>query len=84
MFAAIVVLAVAFWFFRSPLPGAMADSVRRKAPGPDPRTELALAQLSEDVNALRESVMELAERVDFAERALIEVRRRDELPSPRS
>jgi len=44
----------------------------------------ALAQVTEEMGDLREHVSELAERLDLAERALAEVRRRDLLQQPRT
>jgi predicted nuclease with TOPRIM domain len=46
--------------------------------------EETVAQLTEDLSQLREQFSELAERVDFTERALADVRRRDALQNPRS
>ncbi len=86
MFFAIAVIIVAFWFFRSPLSAAMADAIRRRAGVPvgDPQAEQTLARVAEEMNELREHVTELAERVDFTERALAEVRRREALQPPRT
>ncbi len=73
---------IAYWFFRSPLAQAAAEAIRHAngVPGRDRETDQAMARVTEDVNALRDSLMELAERVDFTERALADVRRRDQLP----
>ncbi len=86
MWLAVALVIVAFWFFRSPLRDAVADAIRRGAGVPvgDPQMERALAGMSEEMNSLREHVTELAERVDFAERALAEVRRREALQPPRT
>jgi hypothetical protein len=43
-----------------------------------------MAQLNQELGQLREEFTELAERVDFTERALADVRRRDALQNPRS
>jgi hypothetical protein len=84
MFFAITLLIVAYWFFRSPLASAIAESIRRNSPGHDPALEQAVARLTEDLGALREQVFELAERVDFTERALTDMRRRELSPHSRS
>ena len=86
MFLALALVICAFWFFRSPLASATADAIRHHngVRIRDPRMEEGLAHLTEDLNQLREQFSELAERVDFTERALAEVRRRDALPNPRS
>jgi hypothetical protein len=42
-----------------------------------------MARMTDELNGLREHVTELAERVDFTERALTDVRRREALQSPR-
>ena len=81
---AIALMAVAYYFFRSPIPQAVAESFRRHSGGSDPRADQALSRITEEMNALREQLNELAERVDFAERALAEVRRREALQPPRS
>lgn len=77
LFTVIAVLVIARWYFRSPLCESMAEGLRRWSRSHGPQDE-ALAQsvhgLSEQVAALREEVLELGERVDFAERALTAVR----------
>lgn len=90
MWTAFVLLVIAYWFFRSPLCAAFAGQVRRhgSAPGVDPLLEERLdealerlTELSEEMGALRGDVVELAERVDFSERALISVRQQERLPA---
>ncbi len=90
MLTALVLLVIAYWFFRSPLCGAFAVQVRRhgSAAGVDPLLEERLdealerlTELSEEMGALRGDVVELAERVDFSERALISVRQQERLPA---
>ncbi|MBI4419758.1 MAG: hypothetical protein HY560_02960 [Gemmatimonadetes bacterium] len=49
-----------------------------------PQVEQTLARMTDELNTLREDVTELAERLDFAERALAEVRRREVLQPPRT
>ncbi len=90
MWTAFVLLVIAYWFFRSPLCGAVAVQVRRhgSAAGGDPLLEERLdealgrlTELSEEMGALRGDLVELAERVDFTERALISVRQHERLPA---
>jgi hypothetical protein len=73
----IAVLVIARWYFRSPLCGATADGLRRWNKGhvaQDEELVKRLEGLSEQVALLRDEVLELGERVDFAERALSAVR----------
>ena len=83
---AIAIIAVAAWFFKSPLAQASADAIRHVngVPVRNLRTEEGLARVTEDLEALREQMNELAERVDFAERALADVRRREAIQPPRT
>lgn len=57
---------------------------RRLPMEPDPAMHESLARLQDEVRALREDVMEIAERVDFTERALADVRRASPLPEART
>ena len=78
----LALVIIAYWFFRSPLAQATAEAIRH-ANGVPPKSAVsdkALAQMTEELTSLRESVTELAERVDFTERALADVRRREQLP----
>lgn len=78
LLALVVILVIARWFFRSPLCGASADALRRRTGGRESSDEELLQsveQLTEQIGALRSDVLDLAERVDFTERALSEVRR---------
>lgn len=93
MLTAIALVIIAYWFFRSPMCGAISDSIRRHAAGDgvDPRLEERLeevfervTELSDEMRVLRGELVELAERVDFAERALISVRQHERLPADRS
>jgi len=86
MFLAIALVVVAILFFRSPLAPAAADAIRhhngipiRHEPADD-----KLAEIIDEMAQLREQVGELAERMDFTERMLADVRRRDVLQNPRS
>lgn len=87
LFTAIALLIVAYWFFRSPVCGAMSDSIRSRGCGSlaDPesveRLEESVERLTDDVRALRADMVELAERVDFSERMLIGLRERQALPA---
>ena len=86
LWLAVACVVVAYWFFRSPLSGAVADAIRHGAGVPldHPRTNQELARVTEEMGSLRDDVSELAERLDFTERALAEVRRREALQHPRS
>ncbi len=79
IFLAIALVIVA----KSPLGSALSDRIRHGRTGegiPDARLEELSTQVSEDVAALRAELTELAERMDFAERALLQLRRPDALP----
>lgn len=58
----------------SPVGRALADRLRGKVAVPDPDPELLA-----EVDALRQEVAELHERVDFTERMLLESHERKEL-----
>ncbi len=79
IFLAIALVVVA----RSGLGRALADRIRygtAGAAGPDRRLEEYAAQVGEELTALRAELTDLAERMDFAERALLQLRRSDALP----
>ncbi len=79
IFLAIALVIVA----RSPLGLALADRIRHGASGAggsDARIDEFAAQVNENMTTLRAEVTELAERMDFAERALLQLRRPDTLP----
>ncbi len=85
LFMAVAIIVCARWFFRSDLSDAMAESVRSKnAGGIDPalseRIEELADRMEDEMGALRNEVMELGERVEFAERLLTNVRQREGLP----
>jgi hypothetical protein len=83
---AIVFIIIAYWFFRSPLCAALADSIKATtAGGPvhGRRVEAAVERLAADVEGLRGEVLDLAERLDFTERMLVDVRERMALPTQR-
>jgi hypothetical protein len=86
MFLAVALIVVAVLFFRSPLAPAAAEAIRHAngVPTRDHRMDESIAGIAEELSQLREQFSELAERVDFTERALAEVRRRDALQNPRS
>lgn len=94
LFTALALVIVAYWFFRSPVCSAVSDSIRRHGgvgygdgTGVDPealeRLEESVERLVEEVARLRSDLVELAERVDFSERMLIELRERPALPASR-
>jgi NADP-dependent 3-hydroxy acid dehydrogenase YdfG len=79
IFLAIALVIVA----RSGLGLALADRIRHGtagAAGPDRRLEEYAAQVGEELTALRTELTDLAERMDFAERALLQLKRSDALP----
>lgn len=79
IFLAIALVIVA----RSPLGMALSHRIRHGATAPggsDGRLEELTAQVNDDIAALRAEVTDLAERMDFAERALLQMRRPDALP----
>ena len=67
---------------RSPMGVALAERIRQgsSAATRAPRFDEFASRMTEDVRLLREDVAELAERVDFTERALTAMRRHDALP----
>ena len=84
---AVAIIVCARWCFRSDLSDTMAESVRAKhAGGIDPALAERLEELAErmddEFRDLRNEVMELGERVEFAERLLTNVRQREGLPEP--
>jgi len=89
LFLAVALVICARWFFRSEMSDAVAQSIRSKHRGEvDPelveRIEELAERMDEELGQLRAEVAELGERVDFTERVLLEVRRRDQLPQPRN
>ena len=79
IFLAIALVIVA----RSPLGMALADRIRfgpGGRTGSDRRFEDFQAETTEELAALRAELTDLAERMDFAERALLQLRRPDALP----
>ena len=79
IFLAIALVIVA----RSGLGRAVADRIRYGTAGPagsDRRLEEYAAQVTEELTALRAELTDLAERMDFAERALLQLKRSDALP----
>ena len=86
MFLALALIIIAVLFFRSPLAPAAAEAIRHAngVPSKDDRLDESVAHMTEEMHQLREQFNELAERVDFTERALADVRRRDALQNPRS
>jgi hypothetical protein len=72
----------------SPVGRAVADRIRGKATvdAGDLRAELAEHRdgLSQELDAVRQDVAELAERLDFAERLLAKHREGERLAPPRS
>ncbi len=72
-----------YWFFRSPIPAAIAGSIRRDGVvAADTNMSDAIGLLSDEVRGLREEVTELAERIDVSERVLADLRQRIALPGP--
>lgn len=85
LFLAVAIIICARWFFRSDLHEAVGDALRAKHGGAvDPGLVERLEELAErmdvEMGELRHEVMELGERVEFAERLLTNVRQREGLP----
>ena len=86
LFLAVAIIVCARWFFRSDLSDAVGEALRSKHAGEglSPSQMERLEELAErfdvDMGELRNEVMELGERVEFAERLLTNVRQREGLP----
>lgn len=85
LFLAVAIIFCARWFFRSDLSDAVGEALRSKhGGGANPalveRLEELADRMDEDFGELRNEVMELGERVEFAERLLTKVRQREGLP----
>jgi hypothetical protein len=83
IFLAIALVIVA----KSPLGLALAHRIRYgavPAGASDGRLEELATQVNEDITALRAELTEVAERMDFAERALLQLRRPDAPPQVRA
>ncbi len=86
LFMAVAIIFCARWFFRSDLSDAVGEALRSKhgGGGADPmlveRLEELATRLDDDMGELRNEVMELGERVEFAERLLTAARQREGLP----
>lgn len=89
LFVVIAIVAICYWFFRSPLCDAVSDSIRTAARAGQPvgRADAEVAErlraLTEEVRALRGEVVDLEERLEFTERALVGMRQRDAVPGGR-
>jgi len=79
LIAAVAIVFVARWFFRSPIAEAIAEGIRLRrrrrwgigdTTGDVSGSESHVAALEERVGVLTHEVSELAERLDFAERML--------------
>ncbi len=85
LFLAVAIIFCARWFFRSDLSDAVGEALRSKhGGGMDPALVERLEELADrmdvEMGELRNEVMELGERVEFAERLLTNVRQREGLP----
>jgi hypothetical protein len=85
LFLAVALVICARWFFRSDLHEAVGEALRAKhGGGMDPSLVERLEELADrmdmEMGELRNEVMELGERVEFAERLLTNVRQREGLP----
>ncbi len=85
LFLAVAIVFSARWFFRSDLSDAVGEALRSKhGGGIDPALAERLEELADrldiEMGDLRNEVMELGERVEFAERLLTNVRQREGLP----
>lgn len=74
----ILVIFLAFFAFR----GSALRGGRRRWHEVDTEVRDALENLTEEVRRLRDEQTDLAERLDFTERMLADVRRREALPGP--
>ncbi len=82
MFIAMAIAACAVCWFRSPH-GRRQMVARRRAPADDEsirRLQESVDDLAHAVTGLRAEVYDLGERVDFTERALTAMRRREAIP----
>lgn len=81
MFSFIIWVVGLSLFFKSPIPGAIAESIRQKHGGPagDQAVRQELEAVRGELQDVRTDMMELAERLDFTERMLADVRRRGAL-----
>jgi hypothetical protein len=85
LFLAVAIIFCARWFFRSDLSDAVGEALRSKhGGGVNPALAERFEELAErmevEMGDLRNEVMELGERVEFAERLLTNVRQREGLP----
>ena len=85
LFLAVAIIVCARWFFHSELSTAVAEALRAKHGGSvDPllveRIDELAERVEDELGELRGDVVELAERIEFTERVLLEVRGRSELP----
>jgi len=85
LFLAVAIIVCARWFFHSELSAALAETLRAKHGGAvDPllveRFDELAERVEDELGELRGDVVELAERIEFTERVLLEVRGRSELP----
>lgn len=83
---AVAIMAVCYWFFRSPLSRAVAESIRgegRTSSELEERLRDFAEHVTDELNGIRSELVELEERLDFAERTLTQVKRRDALPAQR-
>lgn len=81
-FLAIALIVCGRWFFQSPIPGAIADSLKASY-GHHASAEItdAVGMLTDQMAALREEVTEIGERLEFTERVMARLRRADALPA---
>jgi hypothetical protein len=85
LFLAVAIIICARWFFRSDLSDAVGEALRSKHgggvhPALNERFEEFVDRVELEMGELRNEVMELGERVEFAERLLTKVRQREGLP----
>lgn len=81
-FLVIALIVCGRWFFQSPIPGAIADSLKASY-GHHASAEItdAVGMLTDQMAALREEVTEIGERLEFTERVMARLRRADALPA---
>lgn len=89
LFAILGIVAICYWFFRSPLCEAVSDSIRgatrhgQRLGQADADLVERVGALTEEVRALRGDLVDLEERLEFTERALVGMRQRQAVPGGR-
>ena len=84
MFTGIVTTGLMFWgivkLAQSQVGAALARRIQGHHGAPDPELMAEVSYMHEQLDSLRQELMETQERVDFAERMLAQGRSPDQLP----